>query len=232
MTDDPTPTTPPPGGQPQALTDDERQWGAESDAYLRALLDAHTPSKQHGDEKFTGRCMHCSYTIEPCDTASAAAAALVRSDALDEARSEIMRLQDNDSAYDVGYQRADAAAGAVIDRLRQERDDAQARAAHFESLATDQQRLNEAMVASLRRGLAQLEASEAELARLRQVLESQRVPHRYGGWERTREGYRVWCPCGWEHENTSAARARAAVDSHLNEPLAATDRGRAPEGGA
>jgi hypothetical protein len=144
---DPT-ATPLPGGQPQALTDQERQWGDESDAYLRALLDAHTPSKQHGDEKFPGRCMHCSYTREPCDTASAAAAALVRSDALDEARSEIMRLQDNDSAYDVGYQRADAAAGAAIDWLRQERDEARARLAAVEA---ERDRAVEALDEQIRR---------------------------------------------------------------------------------
>jgi DNA repair exonuclease SbcCD ATPase subunit len=89
----------------------------------------------------------------------------------DEARLEVMRLQDNDSAYDAGYQRADAAAGAVIERLRRERAEARARAAHFESLAKDQQTLNAAMVASLKRGLAQLEASEAEVARLRALLE-------------------------------------------------------------
>jgi hypothetical protein len=35
------------------------------------------------------------------------------------------------------------------------------------ALATDQQRLNEAMVASLKRGLEKLQASEAECARLR-----------------------------------------------------------------
>jgi DNA repair exonuclease SbcCD ATPase subunit len=51
----------------------------------------------------------------------------------DEARSEVMRLQDNDSAYALGYQRADAAAGAVIERLRQERDEARARLAAAEA---------------------------------------------------------------------------------------------------
>lgn len=52
-------------------------------------------------------------------------------------------------------------------RLLATLDEARARAAHFEALAKDQQRLNEVMIASLQRGLARLEASEAEVARLR-----------------------------------------------------------------
>jgi hypothetical protein len=170
----------------------------------------------------------------------------------DEARSEVMRLQDNDSAYDAGYQRADAAAGAVIDRLRQERDEAraqattdgderaerailsaaeayrlvqeareqreraeqaEARVAHFESLAKDQQTLNAAMVASLKRGLAQLEASEAERARLRQVvLDTRRNDgHWYGCWTNDGRGERCSPECAL-----------------FAETLAATDRSRAP----
>jgi hypothetical protein len=130
----------------------------------------------------------------------------------DEARSEVMRLQDNDSAYDAGYQRADAAAGAVIERLRRERAEARARAAHFESLAKDQQTLNAAMVASLKRGLAQLEASEAERARLRQVLLDTR--RNDGHW------YGCWTITGSEHCSPECAL--------FAETLAATDRGRAP----
>jgi hypothetical protein len=199
MTDDPTPTTPTPGGQPQALTDDERQWGAESDAYLRALLDAHTPSKQHGDEKFTGRCMYCSYTIEPCDTASAAAAALVRSDALT---------------------------------------DAQARAAHFESLAKDQQTTNEAMVVSLQRGLAELKTSEAECARAWKCVEINSAVNRELGALQAKTEAEV------ARLRDDCAALLKILDATYDGPIgrftrdrigaeiAAADRGRAPAGEA
>jgi hypothetical protein len=54
---------------------------------------------------------------------------------------------------------------------RERAEQAEARAAHFESLAKDQQATNAAMVASLKRGLAELKTSEAECARLRALLE-------------------------------------------------------------
>lgn len=53
---------------------------------------------------------------------------------------------------------------------RERADQAEARASHFETLATDQQATNVEMLASLERGLARLEASEAEVARLREAL--------------------------------------------------------------
>jgi hypothetical protein len=137
MTDDPT--TPPTGGQPQALTDgDER---AE-----RAILSA------------------------------AEAYRLVQ-----EAREQ-----------------------------RERAEQAEARAAHFESLAKDQQATNEAMVASLQRGLAELEASEAECARLRALL------------ERSMEYF--------DYMEDRGYRSVRVLRSDVATALAAVDRGRAPAG--
>jgi hypothetical protein len=129
----------------------------------------------------------------------------------DEARSEVMRLQDNDSAYGVGYQRADAAAGVALDRLRQERDEARARAVHFERLARDQQATNAAMVASLQRGLAELRASEAEVARLRNVLINTRRNdgHWYGCWTNDGRSERCSPECALFAETLAATLRQA-----------------------
>lgn len=67
----------------------KQEWGTESDEYIRGMLDSHTPALQQGDETFKGHCLHCDYTREPCDTASVAATALVRIDALTEARAQL-----------------------------------------------------------------------------------------------------------------------------------------------
>jgi hypothetical protein len=100
---------------------------------------------------------------------------------------------------------------------RERAEQAEARASHFESLATDQQATNAAMVASLRRGLAELRASEAECTRLRNVLINTRRNdgHWYGCW--TNDG---------RSERCSPECALFA------ETLAAMDRGRQPAGEA
>jgi hypothetical protein len=147
MTDDPT--TPPPAGQPQALTDDEL------------------------DSVITTLAVNCMLS------------------------------------------EADAA------RLLATLDDARARAAHFESLAKDQQVTNEAMVASLQRGLAQLEASEAEVARLREA---------YLRLARGRALSDHWNTCGGCGPNAEGCLRSAEQDAR--ETLAAYRRlslGRVPK---
>lgn len=70
-----------------------QEWGQESDSYIIEVLNAHTPALQTGEGSFKGRCMHCGFTREPCDTASVAATALVRADQLAASRANEARLR-------------------------------------------------------------------------------------------------------------------------------------------
>jgi hypothetical protein len=246
MTDDP-PATPPPGGQPQALTD---MLPGDTEDYS-AWVERLEPIARQRVGWMHDRISELTDRLRAVEAA------------LDEARSEIMRLQDNDSAYDFGYQRADAAAGVALDWLRQERDEACARASHFEALARDQQATNEVMVASLQRGLeklqasealardqqatnvkmlaflerglAQLEASEAEVARLRQVLLDTRRNdgHWYGCWTNDGSSDRCSPECALFAETLAvAARGRAPADDCVcTRPHAANEIWRCPRHG-
>jgi hypothetical protein len=178
MTNDPSPTTPPPGGQPQALTDDEHERMIE----FRTVWYGHATENDPSEESrlICRYCWHEGPDGKP-------------------------RHQDWP---------------CEVVRIRGALDEARARAAHFEALAKDQQATNAAMVASLQRGLAQLEASEAEVARLREA---------YLRLARGRALSDHWNTCGGCGPNAEGCLRSAEQDARETlAALAAMDRGRVP----
>jgi hypothetical protein len=160
MTDDPT--TPPPGGQPQAPND---MLPGDTEDYSAWVERLEPIARQRVG------WMHDRIT-ELADQLRGAEAAL------DEARSEIMRLQDDGSAYDLGYWRGDAVARVVVEHIRHEHDEARARLVAMEAerdAAIQRAVFSDQMAASTivdvqeeaLKYVQRLEASEAEVARLR-----------------------------------------------------------------
>jgi hypothetical protein len=211
MTDDPN-TTPPPGGQPQALTDEEIE-------AIRHRAESATPGPWYVSEAHASCGEVWIHTQNP-PPVEALIPPYNWDDAgpnFGEARWKAYYRENIDpSLISTGWDDNPINAAFVahartdVPALLAALDEARARASHFESLAMDQQATNAAMVASLQRGLAELKASEAECARLRDDCAAllKILDATYDG------------PLG-----------RFTRD-RIGEEIAAADRGRAPAGEA